>query len=169
MALVTTISGTTSDSYATLAEADSLLADRQWFSSTRSGFSDAVKEKWLREATRSLDRLLPWKGIPANEDQRLTFPRDIGDSTYYPDDEIHRNIKEAQIELVVLLQSKQDSTTGDIEGRIESTVGALSGTVSVNYERRRDASGLEKVQGGNIASVYALMKPWKHSYFLDRG
>ena len=48
MALVTTISGTTSDSYATLAEADSLLADRQWFSSTWSGFSDAVKEKWLR-------------------------------------------------------------------------------------------------------------------------
>ena len=45
----------------------------------------------------------------------------------------------------------------------------LSGTVSVNYERRRDASGLEKVQGGNIASVYALMKPWKYSYFLDRG
>ena len=67
------------------------------------------------------------------------------------------------------MQSKQDSTTGDIEGRIESTVGALSGTVSVNYERRRDASGLEKVQGGNISSVYALMKPWKHSYFLDRG
>ena len=48
MALVTTISGTTSDSYATLAEADSLLADRQWFSATWSAFSDAVKEKWLQ-------------------------------------------------------------------------------------------------------------------------
>jgi len=168
MALVTTISGTTSDSYATLAEADSLLADRQWFSATWSAFSDAVKEKWLREACRSLDRLQKWRGQATDDDQRLAFPRDIDEDTDYPSDEIHRNVKEAQIELVVLLQSKQDSTTGDIEVRTESSVGALSGTVSVNYQRKNDASALERIQGGNIASVYALMSPWRSTKYLDR-
>ena len=168
MALVTTISGTTSDSYATLAEADSLLADRQWFSATWDAFSDSIKEKWLREATRSLDRLHPWRGDLSDTDQRLTFPRDIGDATNYPSDEMHRNIKEAQIELTVLLQAKQDSTSGDIEPRTETAVGALSGTVSVNYQRRMDAGGLERTQGGNIASVNALMAPWRGGVYLER-
>jgi len=168
MALVTTISGSTSDSYATLAEADSLLADRQWFSATWDAFSDAVKEKWLREATRSLDRLHPWRGDQSDIDQRLTFPRDIGDPTNYPSDEMHRNIKEAQIELAVLLQAKQDSTTGDIEYRTETAVGALSGTVSVNYQNRSDSGGLQRTQGGNIASVNALMRPWVSQPFLKR-
>ncbi len=168
MALDVTVSGASSDSYATLAEANSLFGDRQWFSATWTAFTDATKEKWLREAVRSLDRLQSWRGIIADEDQRLAFPRDIGEDTYYPDDEIHRNIKEAQLELVIILQAKQDSTTGDIEVRSESKVGALSGTVSVDYLRRNDASGLEKVQGGNIASVYALMSPWRGSKFLDR-
>jgi len=168
MALVTTISGSTSDSYATLAEADSLLADRQWFSATWDAFSDAVKEKWLREATRSLDRLSEWRGDPSEDDQRLAFPRDIGESTLFPSDEMHRNIKEAQIELAVLLQAKQDSTTGDIEYRTESAVGALSGTVSVNYVDRVDSGGLRRTQGGNIASVNALMRPWLSQRFLNR-
>ncbi len=168
MALVTTISGTTSDSYATLAEADSLLADRQWFSATWDAFSDAVKEKWLREATRSLDRLHPWRGDLSEDNQRLAFPRDIGESTDYPSDEMHRNIKEAQIELAVLLQAKQDSTSGDIEFRTETVVGALSGTVSVNYQNREDAEALQRVQGANIASVNALMQPWRSSSYLTR-
>ena len=168
MALVTTISGTTSDSYATLAEADSLLADRQWFSATWDAFSDSVKEKWLREATRSLDRLHPWRGDLSEDNQRLSLPRDIGDATTYPSDEMHRNIKEAQIELAVLLQSKQDSTSGDIEYRTETAVGALSGTVSVNYQSRLDAGGLQRTQGGNIASVNALMRPWVSQPFLKR-
>ena len=168
MALVTPISGTTSASYATLAEADSLLADRQWFSATWAAFSDSIKEKWLREATRSLDRLHPWRGDLSDTDQRLTFPRDIGDATNYPSDEMHRNIKEAQIELTILLQAKQDSTTGDIEYRTESAVGALSGTVSVNYQNRSDAAGLQKTQGGNIASVNALMAPWRGGLYLER-
>ncbi len=167
MTLDVTISGTSSDSYATLAEADTLLADRQFFSATWDALSDAVKEKWLREAVRSLDRLTYWAGDLAEDDQRLTFPRDIGDSVY-PSDEMHRNIKEAQIELVVLLKEKQDSTTGDIEVRTESKVGALSGTVSVDYVRMNDASGLEKAQGGNIASIYALMSPWRGSRYLKR-
>ena len=168
MALDATVSGISSDSYATLAEANTLFGDRQWFSSTWTAFTDATKEKWLREAVRSLDRLQSWRGELAEDDQRLAFPREIGDDTYYPSDEIHRNIKEAQLELVIILQAKQDSTTGDIELRTESTVGALSGTVSVNYERRNDASGLEKTQGGNIASVYALMFPWRGRKYLDR-
>jgi len=168
MALVTTISGTTSDSYATIAEADSLLADRQWFSTTWDSFSDSVKEKWLREATRSLDRLHQWRGDKTDEDQRLAFPRNIGEATKFPSDEMHRNVKEAQIELAVLLQAKQDSTTGDIEYRTETAVGALSGTVSVNYMNRSDAGGLQKIQGGNIASVNALMRPWISSPFLKR-
>ena len=168
MALVTTISGTTSDSYATLAEADSLLADRQWFSTTWDAFSDAVKEKWLREATRSLDRLHPWYGDRSEDDQRLAFPRDIGDATIYPSDEMHRNIKEAQIELAILLQAKQDSTSGDIEYRAETAVGALGGTVSVSYQNRSDADSLQRAQGGNIASVNALMKPWISSTYLKR-
>jgi hypothetical protein len=168
MTLDVTISGTSSDSYATLAEADTLLADRQWFSATWTAFSDATKEKWLREAVRSLDRISYWRGDISEDTQRLTFPRDIGDSTYYPSDEMHRNIKEAQCELVVLLQAKQDSTTGDIELRTESSVGALSGAVSVNYVRKINASGLEKAQGGNIASVYALMAPWRGAKFIER-
>ena len=79
----------------------------------------------MREATRSLDRLHPWRGEKTEDNQRLSFPRDIGDATIYPSDEMHRNIKEAQIELAVLLQAKQDSTTGDIEFRTETGVGAL--------------------------------------------
>jgi hypothetical protein len=168
MALVTTVSGTSSDSYASLAEANTLLADRQWFSTTWSAFSDAIKEKWLREATRSLDRLQKWRGQATTDTQRLFFPRDIDEDTDFPSWEIHRYVKEAQIELVVLLQSKQDSTTGDIEVRTESSVGALSGTVSVNYQRKSDASAIERIQGGNIASVYALMSPWRSSKYLDR-
>ena len=81
---------------------------------------------------------------------------------------MHRNIKEAQIELAVLLQAKQDSTSGDIEFRTETVVGALSGTVSVNYQNREDAEALQRVQGANIASVNALMQPWRSSSYLTR-
>ena len=52
--------------------------------------------------------------------------------------------------------------------RTETSVGALSGTVSVNYQRKNDASALERIQGGNIASVYALMFPWRSTKYLDR-
>ena len=81
---------------------------------------------------------------------------------------MHRNIKEAQIELAVLLQAKQDSTTGDIEFRTETGVGALAGTVSVNYKDRDDAGALQRAQGANIASVNALMKPWRSQNYLQR-
>ena len=81
---------------------------------------------------------------------------------------MHRHIKEAQIELAVLLQTKQDSTTGDIEFRTETGVGALAGTVSVNYKDRTDSGGLQRVQGANIASVNALMRPWISAQYLSR-
>lgn len=82
MALTTTVAGANSDAYATLAMVNAYateVGDTTW-----SGLSDAVKENYIKRATRLIDRY-PWAGckydvstVTAGQEpgQRLQFPRD---------------------------------------------------------------------------------------------
>ena len=166
MALTTTIKGSDSDSYVTLAEASTYFTEHKVnFSSTWSGLaSDSVREQYLRESTNALDMYSSWKGFKANDDQQLEFPRTLEYLSYYkaneyPTDEVHRRIKNSQFELCLMLVVKLDSNT-EIDNRYEEELNALSGTVGIKYRKRYDHVTTEGIAGGSVQRVNMLMQPW---------
>lgn len=80
MALITTVGGSTSDSYATVAEADAYFAKR-YNNSTWTALTEAQKERALVTATDQIDRLIYRYSKygsdveSASDYQRLEFPR----------------------------------------------------------------------------------------------
>lgn len=72
--LIVTPGATNSNSYATVAESDSyhdtILNADVWINATTTN-----QERALIMATRLLDSMVTWKGIPASSDQALQWPR----------------------------------------------------------------------------------------------
>ena len=104
MALDTTIGGTASDSYGSLAESDTYFAARQ--TGNWDG-SDEHKEMALRRAATYLDNVFrgKWKGIKVNRDQALAWPRSYAiDSDGYSvgASTIPKELKYAQFEAAAL-------------------------------------------------------------------
>lgn len=96
MALVTTISGTSSDSYVSLVEADAYFAAGHHLqSSTWLALTDEQQETALRTAARDLDRLR-YFGRKAVSTQALEWPR-VYRNLWFPDS-IPTSIKNAQME-----------------------------------------------------------------------
>lgn len=117
MALDTTISGATADSYATLAEYQAYGAALGW---TLSGV-DATDEQHLRRAAQVLDRQFSWPGYPTVDGQALQHPRFttiIVDGRELRSDEVHQRLKDAQCELAYLIQGGLDpakTISGDVK------------------------------------------------------
>jgi DnaT-like ssDNA binding protein len=74
MALDPTVGGANSDTYATVAELKTYLANR-YPTTTLSAASDAVMENVLRAATRLLDASFDWTGAAVASTQALCWPR----------------------------------------------------------------------------------------------
>lgn len=114
MALVldATIGGSASNSYVTLAAANSFFEGR-YSDGGWSALSDANKERALVAATRLIDRLL-FVADRATAIQRLEWPRlyvrkasrtytETGDDLYYDNDELPQQLKDAVCELATML------------------------------------------------------------------
>lgn len=165
MALDTTVSGSSSDSYVTLAEANTFFQNhKRHFDATWDALSDTQKEVHLRDATLALDALRDWRGYRPDSDQALEFPRELGEisfykTTLYPSNTIDQKIKHAQME-VAMMVIRRGSTTDTIETRYEESIGALSGTVNIGYRQRSDQKDLETLAGNSMTRVLAYLKPW---------
>ena len=178
MSLDSTIGGSTSESYNSVTDADSYFSGDPFFSTVWSAFDTTTKENWLRLSTRALDRFKHYRGIRQETSQSLEFPRVLSSQQivgvqYYAlpglyyrhplDDEdvlvantIPRNVKRAQLEMLVLLyNSKSDSTP--IDGKEIKSLNVLNGLIDIEYSGLKD-SLLESAGGGSIATVVSLLK-----------
>ena len=162
MALDTTVSGSSTDSYVTLAEANTFFQNhKRHFDATWDALSDAQKEVHLRDATLALDALRDYR---PDSSQAREFPRELGaisfyKTTLYPSNTIHQKIKHAQME-VAMMVIRRGSTTDTIETRYEESIGALSGTVNIGYRQRSDQKDLETLAGNSMTRVLSYLKPW---------
>lgn len=131
LTLDATVGGATSNTYATLAEAESYFEARLHVSSWTAA-ATATKNAALAMATKALDRSVVWEGIKADEVQALQWPReyvedpDTGedfDSTAIP-----TRIKDAQCELALSL---------------------------ISEDRTLDSDGFKRIKAGSVEAEYA--------------
>jgi len=107
MALDPTVSGTSANSYGSLAEADAYFADRP-----QSADWDALGSAqggWLIQATDRLEQLR-YQGERTDEDQALSWPRTgaVVDGVEVEDDVVPTRLKYAQFKLALLLSALDD-------------------------------------------------------------
>ncbi|WP_299945347.1 DnaT-like ssDNA-binding protein [uncultured Ruegeria sp.] len=115
MALDTTIGGTASDSYATLAEYQTYAANMGW----ELPALHATQEAHLRRAAMINDAAYVWLGRRVTSTQALQWPRYIAqDVDGFPvaSDAIPAPIKTAQMEMAYLLQQGDDPVS-KVDGR----------------------------------------------------
>lgn len=101
-ALVTTVGGTTSNSYVTVAEADTYADDRLQASSWHVGLLD--KQRALLQATRRIDQE-SYAGWKVDEEQALSWPRSGAvdrNGFTHDNDVIPQAVKDAQVEIAIL-------------------------------------------------------------------
>lgn len=107
MALDTTIGGTSSDSYGTLAEYQNYATSQGW----TLAVADTANEVNLRRAAAYLDRKHRFVGMQQYQFQALAWPRLVGDLVNgWPinPDTIPADVKHAQFEVAFLLQGGLD-------------------------------------------------------------
>ena len=160
MAIDATVGGASSDSYVTLAEAntyhDARLHNDEW-----SDASVPEREKALKWGTRLLDEL-DWKGIKWDTDQSLRWPRsDVDDREgyYFDVDEIPVFLKNALCELAWLLLISDPTREDDTKGFHMVKVGPI--TLQINASDRSRTI---------FDSVMATVGPYVYSgTMMERG
>ena len=152
-----TVSGATSNSYTTLTEADSYFEGNPFFGENWISKSDAEKEYWLQSSTRSLDRMYTYIGERAEEDQALEFPRRLSRSE--TNITLDRRIKDAQLELVVLM-NKELGETGNYTDQDQEEIEVLNGLARIKYAKKKDSRVIQRAFGGSTSTVRSLVKPW---------
>lgn len=108
-----------------------------------TGADDSTKEAALKQATRTIGRLL-LKGRKVDEDQKLAFPR-------YPDDEVPKAVKEACCEEALALLERGNNQRRKLqqEGVQSFTLGSMSETYAPGGGR-----------GLLSQTAKELLKPW---------
>jgi len=145
------------DTYITVAEADAYLAEHYVSTDARltawDALSDADKEIYLRNATRSIDSV-KYSGRPKDREQALKFPRCYSDDTaYYADPDypyvdwewyhgeycqadVPDAVKDAQAEEALELASPSRDTTlynRRLDGVKSRSIGHFSESYGNNY------------------------------------
>ena len=123
-----TVSGSNSNSYVTVIEADSYFEGNPFFGENWVSKSDSEKEYWLQSSTRSLDRMYTYVGERADDSQSLEFPRKISSTDTNID--LDRRIKDAQLELVVLM-NKELGETGSYTDQDQEEIEVLNGLAKI--------------------------------------
>ena len=113
------------NSYASVVEADSYVTDYIRNSSTWTSLSSANKQKYLVEASQSVDLIFHsrWLGYRLDQNQGLAWPRVAGydkDGYSVASDEVPANVKRATAEMAWrhLNDTGPSTTTGDSTGII---------------------------------------------------
>lgn len=178
MTVIVTPGGSTSNSYATRDEATSYFLST-FFNTTWANFSNGVKDNWLIESTRVIDRFRfkghRWQG----QDQALAFPRVNEHSQFYfvdnrisdfedddeetPTGEIPGKVKRAQYLIIMYLVQNQSTTDGSIEFKEIEQVAAINNLVNVKYRRDSNYKAIRTVSGVSIEGIQALLEAWLQS------
>lgn len=163
LTLVTTLGGTTSNSYVTEAEADAYFEAYTHFSATWLALTQQVKYARLISAARSLDRFrfVGWKADP---EQAMAFPRVR--QSYSSElvalgidsvgQEIPEEIKRAQMQMVMYLHFNASSTTGAVAREISSV--DVDGVVAVQFDQKNTSA--EAVSHGSLQAVKDECGDW---------
>jgi len=152
-----TVSGSNSNSYVAVTEADSYFEGNPFFGENWISKSDAEKEYWLQSSTRSLDRMYTYVGERAEDDQALEFPRRL--SSTETGIALDRRIKDAQLELVVLM-NKELGETGSYTDQDQEEIEVLNGLAKIKYAKKKDSRVIQRAFGGSTSTVRSLVKPW---------
>lgn len=153
-----TVSGQDSNSYVSVTEADSYFNGNPFFGDQWISKSDSEKEYWLQSSTRSLDRMFLYEGVRTDSSQALEFPREIGSSNY-PCDVISKKIKDAQLELIVLM-NKELGETGNYTDQDQEAIEILNGLAKIKYAKKKDSRVIQRAFGGSTSTIRSLMRPW---------
>ena len=154
MALDASIGGAASDSYVSLADANSYFDDRLW-TDTWADADLGDKEKALKWATQILDRLI-WVGSEVDDIQKLRWPRkwvlDLeGDE--FEQDEIPTFLVQATCELAfVLLQS--DKTA---DNSAEQLASLKVGPIDLKFNSEYEAGVFPNI-------VISIVSPYSYSF-----
>ena len=152
-----TVSGSNSNSYVSVTEADSYFEGNPFFGENWVSKSDAEKEYWLQSSTRSLDRMYSYIGDRAEDSQALEFPRRTSSSE--TNITLDRRIKDAQLELVVLM-NKELGETGNYTDQDQEEIEVLNGLARIKYAKKNDSRVIQRAFGGSTSTVRSLVKPW---------
>ncbi len=154
------VGGINSNSYVTLAEANSYLEAVPWFASTWDGLTDAVKNSWLVFATRAIDRL-SFVASRYDKDQALEFPRTITDDQTDEGD-MPQKVKDAQCEMIIYLYNHLGSDDGSPEKEItELNLGR--GALGIKFKGNERPE--YNLAGGYPDAVRALLRGWVLSQY----
>ena len=153
-----TVSGPDSNSYVTVTEADSYFNGNPFFGNNWVSKSDSEKEYWLQSSTRSLDRMYNYMGSRTEDTQSLEFPREIN-QTSYPSDSVPRRVKDAQLELVILM-NKELGETGNYTDQDQEEIEVLNGLAKIKYAKKKDSGTIQRAFGGSTSTIKSLMRPW---------
>lgn len=123
MALDATVGGAASDTYATLAEAETYVSSQYLNPTVKSnwdGLADLAKESLLKRATQLLDRHVVWLGEIFGDVQALSWPRACATDRHGRDVEstvVPAFVKEFQIEVALWVMTQAGITpeTGNAE------------------------------------------------------
>lgn len=125
-----TVGGSASNSYVTLAEAETYFALRLYTDDWVNAASDTVKEQALIMAARRIDEE-SFVGYPVSTTQALKWPRyaaPVPDSfgpRYYQPTEIPRLVKNAQFEYALLFVGQNETAQSDLINYNKIKVGPI--------------------------------------------
>lgn len=159
LTLVTTVSGASSNSYATGEEADAYFEAVSHFSTIWGALTSTERNQKLVMAARAIDRF-NFRGQRADPDQAMEFPRNIGDNVpdYMRDlvQVIPAEVKRAQLEMVLFQHFNADATTGQMARDVDQV--DIDGALAVKFTNK--PSGQDQSLGGNLETVRALLRKW---------
>jgi hypothetical protein len=177
MALVTTLAGTASDSYISLADADTYFTSH-WDSVKSAAWdalSDGQKEAALKQAVMIMESFGFWEDsteadvstastlkkcliTPYTTNQALSFPRnidlDVNDAVYMPSD-----VKQAQCEQAIFLVSSLNESTVQARQRGLTAERIKAGAVEVSQSY--DSGGAMDTASMMVAPIaFMLIKKY---------
>lgn len=154
----TTVSGASSNSYATLAYVDSYMEGVPWFYATWAAIAEATRKQWIVMAARAIDRWC-YRGDRYDKDQLMEFPRTITDDQT-DEGAMPEKVKRAQCEMAVWLYNH----LGTADGSPESEVSRVSiGRGALDVEFKEFGKRLNREAGGYPEAARALLKDWLDS------
>ena len=154
-----TLSGTSANSYVTLAEANSYF-ETVPDSSTWTNKTDDQKNRALIDATRQIDTLV-FYGDRCDNGQALKFPRNNHevDDVELACTAILNNIKYAQYELARALANDTGAITGN-KGTVGTPEKVKIGDLEVNYNKSSQGMGTPN----NLFDIYPFLQSFLGAY-----
>jgi len=157
--IVTTASGSTSNSYVTTSEMTDYFEQNPLFYSTWTDIPN--KDTWVVFAATAIDRL-SFSGSRYTTTQRMQFPRDITDD-YTDAGYVPQAVKDAQCEMLIYQKLHVDSITMNPNPKT-SGITIDSSTVTSFFEKENPFNQL--AAGGNMKTVFSLLKIWTGASYM---